>query len=382
MLFREENQYLDIARKIVDEGYIDKSRTGIDIRKSHAEHMSFSLADDRVPVLSTRQVPTKNPIVEMVWFISGSTDIKFLKDNNCHIWDDWVNPLTAVYDADLDVGIRELEKRGLIKFGEGLIGQERRTEFMFKYGPALVNQMLGELTGVKPPERKLLSGSIGEGAYGAQWRAWEDIRAIPFNDEKEFKKLVDMGYSDITWDIIAGAMLQDNPALRIMQKKHDQLQTAIDTIKNNEESRRIIVCPWNPGRLDQAQLPPCHSFYQFLPFESNGQKYLDLSLTCRSQDFLVGTVFNVFQYGVLCQLVAKLTGRKANRLFWTGNNTHIYENQVEIFNDYHRDRSPQSNNIRLEIADGIDNISDFKVSDIKLTGYTEYLEKINYPVAV
>ena len=87
----------------------------------------------------------------------------------------------------------------------------------------------------------------------------------------------------------------------------------------------------------------CHSFYQFLPFEKDGVKYLDLSLTCRSQDFLVGTVFNVLQYAVLCHMVAKLTGRVAHKLYWQGNNTHIYENQIQIFKDEHSERSPMLN---------------------------------------
>ena len=726
MLFREENRYLDIARKILDEGYYDppsESRTGIGATKLHVEHMEFTLLDGKVPILSTRKVPYKNPIIELCWFASGSTDIKFLKDRNCSVWDQWVLRGTEIYDQEIDVGLRELEKRGLIKFGEDMQAKARRADFMLKYGDGLVAQLLGDLTGVEPPARKLLGGSIGPGAYGAQWRKWEDTRAIPYNDETELNKLTALGYRDLTDEILPGAVLTDNPALRIMRKEYDQLQEVIDRIKNKPCDRRIIVSAWNPGRLDQAALPPCftpgalvatpegykeiidvnigdivysatgkkrtvlekwitpykgemfsfrvdyigqpiectpnhpflvkgrgyveakdikpddvlaiprvkiiknhvhtynyiesntgvektleheltlddyftlgyylgngwcnekkfrvsiaiphkkldfilpklrntlkvsikpgpnkscatyetkskkffelfkafgqgafnkkipdfilnssvkfkyefirgyleadgcvgvngekkfttvspslayglqrllletgrvasvqyqkrppkttiegrevnqhdtysvtitkhsgwhgqkkstsfdteyawvgikriekfdydgnvynigldeehtyivnnianhncHSFFQFLPFEKNGVKYLDLSLTCRSQDFLLGTVFNVMQYGVLCHLVAKLTGRVAHKLYWTGNNIHIYDNQKEIFDEYHRERSPLKNNIKLEIADSVQSIADFLPENIQVTGYDNFMEPIKYPIAV
>lgn len=383
MLFREENNYLAIARRILDEGYYDPpkdTRTGIGSHKTHAETMSFDLRDGKIPILSTRKVPYQNPIIEMCWFASGDTNIKFLKDRNCPVWDSWVRAGTHVYDSEIDVGIRELEKRGLIKFGEGMQGKSARTEFMMRYGDGLVNQLLEDLTGVKPPTRKLLDGSIGPGAYGAQWRKWEDIRAVPTNDTEQIDKLTAMGYTNMTQDVFPDAC--GGNALTIMMKKHDQLQTAIDRILEKPCDRRIIVSAWNAGRLDEAELPPCHSFYQFLPFEKDGVKYLDLSLTCRSQDFLLGTVFNVMQYAVLAHVVAKLTGRVANRLYWLGNNTHIYDNQKDIFLEHHTERSPLKNNIRLEISDSLQSLADFLPENLKVTGYDNYHERIVYPIAV
>ena len=368
MLFKEENTYLTIARQILKEGYVDTSRTGIDIRKVHATHMEFSLLSGRIPVLSTRKIPVKSPIIELLWFISGSTDIEFLKKNNVSIWDSWVKTGTARYDTSLDSGIRELEAKGLIKPSPNL-----DNNFFLKYGPGFVNQFLGDLTGQKVEDSKLIGGSIGEGAYGAQWRFWDDFRVV---DDATANNLVrTKGYAFTGYT--------DNGDMAIVQRKYDQLQDAIDLINTNPESRRIIVSAWNPGKLDLAQLPPCHQTYQFLPFEKDGIKYLDLSLTCRSQDFLVGTVFNVFQYGVLCHLVAQLTGRVANKLHWTGNNTHIYENQVELFMQEHEERSHLHNpDLKLVINPEIKNISDFTTKDITLTGYDNYLERIDYPVAV
>lgn len=380
MLFKEENKYLDIARNIIENGYTDTSRTGINIRKTHAEHMTFSLLNNRVPILSTRKIPVKSPIIEMIWFISGSTDIKFLKDNNVSIWDSWVKPETAVYDTRMSTGIRDLAKKGIIKLREDF-----NDELFLKLGPGTVNYVIGELTDQKVQESKLLSGSIGEGAYGAQWRKWEDIRLVPYENTALKEQLKSLGYENMDDEIHPGAFLDGTPDYNVYRKQHDQLQAAIDLINNNPDSRRIIVSAWNPGKIDLCALPPCHSFFQFLPFEKDGVKYLDLALTCRSQDFLVGTAFNVMQYGVLCQMVAKLTGRTANALHWTGNNTHIYQNQIDIFNEFHSERSPILNP-QLKVVFNKDKeyktIDDFKVSDITIEGYDNFHEVISYPVAV
>ena len=377
MLYKEENKYLGIATEIIDNGYFDKSRTGIDIYKLHACHMEFSLLDGRIPVLSTRKIPNvMAPIIEMIWFISGSTDIEFLKKHNLSIWDSWVKPGTQRYDDSLEAGVKELKKRGLIKPSENI-----DENFYLKYGSGAINQMLSELTGVDVTQRKLIGGSIGEGAYGAQWRKWEDIRVVE-NDSHEHQVLVNnLGYKTIH----DGLYSKCEEGKVVCVKEHDQLQAAIDLINNNPESRRIIVSAWNPGKLDTQVLAPCHSFYQFLPFEKDGVKYLDLALTCRSQDFLVGTVFNVMQYGALCQMVALLIGRKANKLYWTGNNTHIYANQVELFNEQHRDRSPLQNpdlKIVFNPEKEYKTINDFSVEDIKIVGYENYYDPIKYPVAV
>lgn len=721
MLFREENTYLDIARSIVDSGYRDSSRPGIGVSKIHAAHMSFDLSNGKVPIPSTRQLPNiMAPLIELEWFISGSTDIKFLKDNKVGIWDSWVIPETAVYDAELDLGLRELESRGLVKFGEDVQGLAKRKEFLLKYGDGLVYQLLEDLTGAKLPTRKLLSGSIGPGAYGAQWRKWEDIRLVPHDDEKQYKQLIDLGYRAL--DHGDDSVVLDYGIVRVMYKEHDQLQAAIDRIKEKPDDRRIIVSAWNPGKLDQAVLPPCftpgalvatpegykeiidvnigdivysgtgkkrtvlekwitpykgemfsfrvdyigqpiectpnhpflvkgrgyveakdikpddvlaiprvkiiknhvhtynyiesntgvektleheltlddyftlgyylgngwcnekkfrvsiaiphkkldfilpklrntlkvsikpgpnkscatyetkskkffelfkafgqgafnkkipdfilnssvkfkyefirgyleadgcvgvngekkfttvspslayglqrllletgrvasvqyqkrppkttiegrevnqhdtysvtitkhggwhgqkkstsfdteyawvgikriekfdydgnvynigldeehtyivnnianhncHSFFQFLPFEHNGVKKLDVALTCRSQDFLVGTVFNCYQYAAMAHIAAKLTGREANRLFWTGNNTHIYDNQKELFEEYHRERSPLKNTIQL-VLPPMETLADFKASETKVVGYDNFHEPIKYPIAV
>lgn len=728
MLFKEEKRYMEIACQIADEGYYDKSRTGIDILKIHAAHMEFSLLDGRVPILSTRKIPVKSPIVEMLWFISGKTDIKYLKDNNVSIWDSWVKPGTEVYNNDMNVGIKELIKQGLISPQAKIDNQ-----FFLRYGASHINEIFSDLFGQKLPERKLLGGSIGEGAYGAQWRKWEDIRIV---DDLTKDELVKKGYTLEEGSVAREEIRKiypDEPVsderpkilYNVVRKEYDQLRDAINLIKTSSDSRRIIVNAWNPGKLDTMQLPPCftedtliatpqgyfpikdinigdivysgkgnkqkvnnkwitpykgemieirpnyisqtikctpnhpflvrgkgfieakdikdddvlaiprvksiknyiheyklknnisgeeekfeyeltlddyftlgyfigngwcstekkhrvcfaiphkkrgyildklrktikisikpgknkscatyetkskklyylfkncgigafnkkipdfimessikfkfafingyleadgytdeqgmkifttvspslayglqrllletgkiasiqyqvrppktiiegrivnqlntysinvvkydgwhsqkkstilddeycwigikninkfnyegfvynfevdvdntylanniithncHMIFQFLPFEKDGIKYLDLALTCRSQDYLVGTVFNVMQYGVLCQLVAHVTDRKAHKLYWTGNNTHIYKNQLDIFNNTHRDRAPIGNkDIKVILNSNVKNIDDFTLNDIIVKGYDNFEEPITYPIAV
>jgi thymidylate synthase len=323
--------------------------------------------------------------------LSAIIDIKFLKKHNVSIWDSWVKPGTHKYQDDFDAGVKELSKLGVIKPAANL-----NNNFYLKYGSGVINQVLSDLTGIDITKRKLIDGSIGEGAYGAQWRSWEDIRVVELEQALKLEK-------DLDYNIQAlkglTAEAQENKSLEATSvenevvdvkkyfaasKKYDQLQNAIDLINNNPDSRRIVVSAWNPGKLDTQMLPACHSIYQFLPFEKDGVKYLDLSLTCRSQDFLVGTVFNVLQYAVLCHMVAKLTGRVAHKLYWQGNNTHIYENQIQIFKDEHSERSPMLNKIKIVFNEQKEykTIDDFTVEDITIEGYENYGEKITYPVAV
>ena len=372
MLYNEEIKYIGLADKIMAEGYPSKDRTGVGTKKIHAANMEFSLENGRIPVLTTRYIPTKSIMVELLWFISGSTDIKFLKENGVSIWDSWVKEGTQKFDNRPEYGLEFLQKKKLLTLPEGF----NRNEFFNKYGPGTINQMLGDLFGVEVPSRGTMSGSIGEGAYGAQWRRWDDTRFVIPEEATILKKY--HGYeSIITFTDSASETVE------IVNRKYDQLQDAINLINNNPDSRRIIVSAWNPGRLDQAQLPPCHLYFQFLPFEKDGEKYLDLALVCRSQDFLVGTVFNVAQYAMLAHMVAKITGRKANKLFWTGMNTHIYNNQMEQYTEIHSQRAPQDgNDIRFEITGDQKTIDDFKLSDLKVTGYNYYGEVINYPIAV
>ena len=139
---------------------------------------------------------------------------------------------------------------------------------------------------------------------------------------------------------------------------------------------------WNVGRLDQMQLPPCHTLTQWnVRRGEDGTKYLTCSLFCRSQDFLVGTCANIAQYAMLTHMIAQVTGCVAERLVWFGSNVHIYDNQIELAMD-HLQRLPLRNTVRVALNKDITDIDEFKPEDIKITGYENFLPPIKYPVAV
>ena len=376
MKVTEENKYINIVSDIIHNGSRHTDRTGVGTRALFGKMMEFDLTDGKIPLPSTRKVPIRFLPIELVWFISGSTDIKFLLDNNVNIWNSWVIPETAVYDNNPRNIVKHFEKQGVIKL-------DKDYEEVFNHMDTMgINSLVSMLTGKPIPENILLSGSIGEGAYGAQWRKWDDTRLINYKDDKEYKKLIGLGYKDMNDDIYPGLVSESSPELRVMNKKIDQLADAIELIKNNPHSRRIIVSAWNTGKLDLMALPPCHTLFQFnVREDSDSVKYLSTTLFCRSQDFLVGTVANIAQYSILTHMVAQVTGCVAEKLTWFGSNVHIYENQVELALGQ-VDRFPYKNNVCVELNKDIKNIDDFKFEDIVITGYDKTLEPIKYPVAV
>ena len=390
MLFKEEKAYLAIANDIIENGSTHKDRTGVGTRAVFGRTMDFDLTDGKIPMLSTRKVPTRFMPIELVWFISGDTNIKYLLENNVNIWNSWVKPETAVYDNDPKNFIKELEKQGVIKLDENF------KEVYNHMDTAAVNAVVGMLTGKKVPDSRLLSGSIGDGAYGAQWRKWEDIRIVSVEEVQAF---TDKGYKELarfnenvetkiedrdhdTLEVKGYKAITDVVERVIVQKKIDQLKEVIDQINNNENSRRIILSAWNVGRLDQMQLPPCHTMALWnVRRAEDGTKYLTCSLVCRSQDFLVGTCANIAQYAMLTHMIAQVTGCVAERLVWFGSNVHIYDNQIELAMD-HLQRLPLRNTVRVALNKDITDIDEFKPEDIKITGYENFLPPIKYPVAV
>lgn len=377
MLFKEEKTYLALANDIIENGSSHKDRTGVGTKALFGKTMEFDLTDGKIPMLSTRKVPIRFMPIELVWFISGDTNLRFLLENNVNIWNSWVIPETAKFDSDPQNFLQQLAAQNVIKLDENY-------KDVFKaLDTTLVNSTVAALTGKPVPGPRLISGSIGDGAYGAQWRKWEDIRLISTNaTEDEHDDLLAQGYVDINDEIYPGLVTDTTPAFRVMRKRHDQLQNVIDQINNNENSRRILVSAWNAGRLDQMALPPCHTLFQFnVRRGDDGTKYLTCNLYCRSQDLLVGTVANIAQYSMLTHMIAQVTGCVAEKLIWFGSNVHIYDNQIELALD-HLQRMPMRNQVKLVLNKDIKNIDDFRPDDIQITGYDNFLPPIKYPVAV
>lgn len=190
------------------------------------------------------------------------------------------------------------------------------------------------------------TGELGP-IYGHQWRHW-DTQYLPIFHKTAKGVLV----SDMT-------LSQFNN----MPKYIDQLKEAIETIKTNPDSRRIIVSSWNVAQIDDMALPPCHCFFQF--YVVNGK--LSLQLYQRSADIFLGVPFNIASYALLLMMVAQVTGLEAGEFIHTLGDAHIYNNHIEqVFTQMMREPYALP---RMVINPEVKDIDGFKISDFKLEGY-------------
>jgi thymidylate synthase len=250
-------QYQQLLQRVLDEGVHKEDRTGTGTWSVFGHQMRFNL-EDGFPCLTTKKLHLKSIIYELLWFLKGETNARYLQENGVRIWNEWA-------DAD------------------------------------------GEL------------GHI----YGYQWRSWPDY---------------------------AGGSI-------------DQITEAIETIKKNPDSRRIIVSSWNVADLPNMNLPPCHAFFQF--YVANGR--LSLQLYQRSADIFLGVPFNIASYALLLQMVAQVTGLKAGDFVHTLGDAHIYTNHLEqVKEQLSRDPRPLPT---MRINPSVTNIFDFTFEDFTLENY-------------
>ena len=250
-------QYKELLERVLREGVKKEDRTGTGTISVFGHQMRFNL-EEGFPVLTTKKLHLKSIIYELLWFLNGDTNVKYLQDHGVRIWNEWAGP-----DGDL--------------------------------------------------------GHI----YGFQWRSWPDYKG--------------------------GSI--------------DQITEAVETIKHNPDSRRIIVSAWNVGDLDNMNLPPCHAFFQF--YVADGK--LSSQLYQRSSDLFLGVPFNIASYALLLQMMAQVTGLKAGDFVHTLGDAHIYVNHLEqVKLQLSRDERalPQ-----LRINPDVTDIFGFNYEDFELTGY-------------
>lgn len=250
-------QYLDLLRRVLAEGHEKSDRTGTGTISVFGHQMRFDL-DEGFPLLTTKQLHLKSIIYELLWFLRGDTNVKYLQEHGVRIWNEWAGP-----DGDL--------------------------------------------------------GHI----YGYQWRSWPDY---------------------------SGGHV-------------DQISDAIDAIKHNPDSRRIIVSAWNVAELDRMNLPPCHILFQF--YVSGGR--LSMQLYQRSADIFLGVPFNIASYSLLLLMVAQVTGLKPGEFIHTLGDAHIYLNHLDQVR-LQLTREPRRLPV-MHINEEINNIFDFKYEDFRLEGY-------------
>jgi thymidylate synthase len=257
----------ELLNHLINKGVQKGDRTGTGTISSFGYQMRFDLSEG-FPMLTTKKLHLKSIIHELLWFIKGDTNIKYLKENNVRIWDEWADE----------------------------------------------------------------NGDLGP-VYGHQWRNWNS-------------------------------------------EGIDQINDLINQIKNNPNSRRMIVSAWNPSVLPdtsisfsenvkngKAALPPCHAFFQFYVAEGK----LSCQLYQRSADTFLGVPFNIASYALFTLMVAQVTGLEAGDFIHTFGDVHLYNNHIEQAKEQ-LDREIRTLP-KMIINKEIDNINDFKFEDFKLLNY-------------
>ena len=320
-----DESYLDLLEHIMKNGVEKGDRTGTGTKSLLGYQMRFNLADG-FPLLTTKKVPVKSIIHELLWFMRGDTNLKYLADNNVHIWDEWP------YKAYLIRNNMPVPKTDSAEWQNGI------KEFVEK---------------IKSDENFARDyGNLGP-IYGYQWRSWP-------------------AYAEAS----AG-----KPA----RKYHiDQLQKVIDEIKRFPNSRRLIISAWNVADLEEmakAGLPPCHCLFQFYVAEVDGKRKLSCQLYQRSCDTFLGVPFNIASYALFTMIIAQICGLEPGEFVWTGGDVHLYLNhlgQAKLQLSRRNDIRPMP---KMKINPSKKNIEDFTIEDFELVDYNPH-PGIKAPIAV
>lgn len=346
-----DEQYLNLVNEIIEKGECKDTRAG-KTRSLFGKQLRFNLKEG-LPILTTKKVYTKGVIHELLWFLKGNTNIKYLVDNNVHIWDDdaYRYYLEVVKKCKGPEGFKNAyNKEAFLKFvklnafGDGLYNIDKSTYYYGDLGPV----------------------------YGKQWTNWNGI---------------------------------------------NQIKELISKLKTNPDDRRLIISAWNVGEIPDMALPPCHYTAQFYTkkmtmeerqkwvFDNNFDFHLpddyfnrnleDLfdewgvpsrKLSCmwnqRSVDSLLGLPFNILSYSVLTYLIAQCCNMDVDELIFSGGDCHVYENQIEAYENEQKNRNPHMYGLpKIKLNTNIKNIEDFKFEDIEIIGYESY-PAIKYPLSV
>jgi thymidylate synthase len=262
-------QYLDLLNHVLEHGDKKEDRTGTGTISVFGYQMRFDLSK-KFPLLTTKKVHLKSVIHELLWFLKGSTNIGYLKENGVSIWDEWADE----------------------------------------------------------------NGDLGP-VYGSQWRSWQT------SDGKTI----------------------------------DQISNLIENIKNNPDSRRLIVSAWNVGEVDKMKLPPCHCFFQF--YVANDK--LSCQLYQRSADIFLGVPFNIASYALLTLMIAQVTNLAPGEFVHTLGDAHIYSNHIE---QVKQQLSREAKVLPImKINPHVKDIFSFKFDDFEILNYDPH-PLIKAPVAV
>ena len=331
-------QYLEMAERVLTGGRYKEDRTGTGTYSLFGQQMRFDLRLG-FPLVTTKKLHLKSIIHELLWFLKGETNIKYLKDNGVTIWDEWADE----------------------------------------------------------------NGDLGP-VYGSQWRAWPGELEYVKHDHCPQDNAKHSGAEDEI-----GAWYH---------KPIDQIQKLMDTLRNNPDSRRIIVSAWNVAEVDNMKLPPCHAFFQFYTCEMTlderrdyyafkvlrdgsypdigffseeaehafltrmdiPTRFIDCQLYQRSCDVFLGVPFNIASYALLMMMVGQQANMVPRDFVWSGGDVHIYKNHVQQMGTQLM-RRDQTRPLPIMTINKTQDIFSYTYDDFMLSNYDPH-PAIKAPVAV
>lgn len=310
-----EYQYLDLAKDIMKNGAWKISHsTGVKLKSVFGRQIRFDLSKG-FPLLTTKKTFYRGIIHELLWFLSGSSNIKYLVDNNVHIWDEW-----AYKKYQWACNDKKLKSMSFETFMEKA---KTDSKFLHKWG------------------------NLGP-VYGVQWRKWPSFAEASDGKPPKIKT-----------------------ALGERSRTIDQLGWAIEKIKKYPQKKHYIISAWNAGCIYEMSgshsasmvIAPCHTMYHI---NITGDK-LSLLLYQRSADYFLGVPFNIASYALLTLMLAQVTGYKPGDFVHTFGDVHIYQNHMKQMKEQVK-RIPKKFPV-MKINPKIKNIDDFKFEDFEVVGY-------------
>jgi len=279
-----DKQYQSLLQDILDNGVSKKDRTGTGTISVFGRQIRHKMSEG-FPLITTKKMPFKTITTELLWFLRGDTNIKYLVDNNCHIWDgdaykNYCKIVNSVEEPDYEIHVDDPDENctRVMTMEEFINKIKTDDEFAKKWGD------LGKI-------------------YGKQWRSWGTGENVT------------IGHNGL--HTLVG------------EKVIDQIANLINDLKTNPDSRRLMVSAWNVGELDQMVLPPCHFSFQCYSHEKEGKRYLSLAWNQRSCDVGLGIPFNIASYGLLLEIIAKEVGMIPYELIGNLGDCHIYNNHID-----------------------------------------------------
>jgi thymidylate synthase len=338
-----DKEYQMLLEYIIGNGVEKKDRTGTGTLSIFGWQIRHKMSEG-FPLLTTKKMAWKTMVTELLWFLRGDTNIKYLVDNGCHIWDGDAYKRYLIEDAKI---LPNMSKEKMTELGYRLTKEEFidkiKTDDEFA-------KTWGEL------------GSI----YGKQWRSWGgknmtnyDLKDVKGSDQHKVIKAVENG-EDVT---------KYGVKIEYQNNSIDQIQNLISELKTNPDSRRLMVSAWNVGELDQMVLPPCHYGFQMytrelsweeqvqwvmkntdvewenlyiveeIAKETTPKRAISLMWNQRSVDTFLGLPFNIASYGLLLEIIAKAVNMVPDELIGNLGDTHLYLNHIEQANEQ-IDREP------------------------------------------